>query len=192
MEEIKKGIYRHFKGNEYRVLGQGKDSETLEEVVIYHEINDENKIWVRPLKMFNEKINVNGTNLTRFSLIQEEVLYKVAVAYDKDNGGVYYHFGHCPLFKIYEISDNKNIINEYDLNTSGLHGPEIIDVLLENDIDVLIVDGIGPHPYEYGKDAGMRIITGIKGLSKEVVDKYINGKLKNDPSGIRPCGECEH
>ena len=50
-----KGIYRHKKGNIYRVLFEAKHSETLEDLVIYQEVNDETKIWARPKSMFLDK-----------------------------------------------------------------------------------------------------------------------------------------
>ena len=52
---IMKGIYRHKKGNIYRVLFEAKHSETLEDLVIYQDVNDESKIWARPKSMFLDK-----------------------------------------------------------------------------------------------------------------------------------------
>ena len=71
--EIKKGIYKHFKtGNLYRVIGGGKHSETLEDLVFYEALyyNKISKLWVRPSKMFNEKvITPDGTKKKRFTLV---------------------------------------------------------------------------------------------------------------------------
>ena len=50
-----KGIYRHKKGNIYRVLFEAKHSETLEDLVIYQDVKDETKIWARPKSMFLDK-----------------------------------------------------------------------------------------------------------------------------------------
>lgn len=55
--EIKKGIYKHFKGNEYEVLGIGYHSETQEEYVVYRALYGEGKMWVRPLPMFIEEVD---------------------------------------------------------------------------------------------------------------------------------------
>ncbi|ETJ29011.1 hypothetical protein Q604_UNBC16446G0001, partial [human gut metagenome] len=52
--------YRHFKGNEYLVLHLAKHSETLEDLVVYQALYGERGIWVRPLSMFTEKVEVNG------------------------------------------------------------------------------------------------------------------------------------
>lgn len=67
---IKLGKYRHFKGNEYEVIGVGKHSETLEDLVIYRALYGEGEIWVRPLKMFEEEIEFNGKKIPRFEHIK--------------------------------------------------------------------------------------------------------------------------
>jgi len=64
---IKKGKYRHFKGKYYEVIGVGRHSETLEEIVIYY---DEKKdLWARPATMFAEEIENNGKRVKRFEFI---------------------------------------------------------------------------------------------------------------------------
>ncbi len=74
MGEIKKGIYRHYKGGEYRIISEVKNSETKEEMVIYQDINDEKKNWARPKEMFLEEVEVEGVKKPRFEFIQEEEL----------------------------------------------------------------------------------------------------------------------
>ena len=69
MEEIKLGRYRHFKGNEYEVLYIGKDSETMEDVVIYRALYGQNEVWVRPARMWNETVERDGRIYKRFTLI---------------------------------------------------------------------------------------------------------------------------
>lgn len=68
------GKYQHSKtGNFYRVLGVAKHSETLEELVIYECLyeNPRSKIWVRPKKMFLEKVELEGKLVPRFKFISE-------------------------------------------------------------------------------------------------------------------------
>jgi len=68
---IKLGKYRHFKGNEYRVIGVAKHSETLEELVVYQALYGDNDLWVRPKSMFFEEIEKDGIKIKRFEYIGE-------------------------------------------------------------------------------------------------------------------------
>lgn len=69
--DIKTGRYRHFKGNEYELLYIAKDSETLEDMVVYKALYGEGGIWVRPLKMWNETVVRDGKEYKRFTYIGE-------------------------------------------------------------------------------------------------------------------------
>ncbi|MEK7180876.1 MAG: DUF1653 domain-containing protein [Patescibacteria group bacterium] len=70
-EEIKVGKYRHFKGNEYEVIGVAKHSETLEEFVVYRALYGGGELWVRPKEMFLEKVNKDGKSVSRFEYLGE-------------------------------------------------------------------------------------------------------------------------
>ena len=69
MNTIKPGRYRHFKGNEYEVVGLAKDSETMEEVVVYRALYGEHGLWVRSAKMFAETIERDGRTMPRFQYL---------------------------------------------------------------------------------------------------------------------------
>ena len=71
MEEIKLGKYRHFKGGEYEVLCLAKHSETREEMVVYRALYGEGKVWVRPVSMWNERVDRGGATIQRFTYIGE-------------------------------------------------------------------------------------------------------------------------
>ena len=71
MDNLKPGLYRHFKGNEYRLIDVGYHSETLEPMVIYQALYGERKIWVRPAYMWNEIIERDGKTFPRFTYIGE-------------------------------------------------------------------------------------------------------------------------
>ncbi len=71
MNEIKLGKYRHFKGNEYEVIGIANHSETLEKMVVYRALYGEKEIWVRPANMWNEEITRDGKTFKRFEYIGE-------------------------------------------------------------------------------------------------------------------------
>ena len=62
--------FRHFKGGHYRLEGFAKDSETMEEMVVYRALYGEGGLWVRPAKMFFETIERNGMRMKRFELVE--------------------------------------------------------------------------------------------------------------------------
>ena len=68
--ELKKGKYRHFKGNEYQVIDVARCSETDTQLVIYKPLYDDGQgLWVRPLEMFLETIVRDGKTFERFEYI---------------------------------------------------------------------------------------------------------------------------
>lgn len=69
MDEIKKGRYRHFKGNEYEVIGTARHSETTEEYVVYKALYGDGGLWVRPKEMWNETVERDGKTFKRFEFI---------------------------------------------------------------------------------------------------------------------------
>ena len=68
LKQMETGLYKHYKGNIYEVIGLAKHSETLEKLVVYKATyqNEGENIWVRPLAMFNETIRHNGESVKRF------------------------------------------------------------------------------------------------------------------------------
>ncbi|WP_288405044.1 DUF1653 domain-containing protein, partial [uncultured Pseudomonas sp.] len=66
---LQTGLYRHYKGQQYRVLGVARHSETEEELVIYQALYGEYVLWARPLSMFRESVQVDGEQVPRFALI---------------------------------------------------------------------------------------------------------------------------
>ena len=66
---IRLGKYRHYKGKEYEVIGTAMHSETLEELVVYRALYGERNLWVRPMKMFFEEVEVEGKKMPRFEYI---------------------------------------------------------------------------------------------------------------------------
>ena len=66
------GRYRHYKGNEYEVIGVARHSETEEELVGYRCLYGDHSLWVRPLAMFLEAVTVEGQPVPRFDRIEGE------------------------------------------------------------------------------------------------------------------------
>ena len=67
---IKKGKYKHYKGNMYEVLDIANHSETLEKMVVYKALYGEGEIWVRPASMWNEEIEKDGKIVKRFEFVE--------------------------------------------------------------------------------------------------------------------------
>ncbi len=77
---MEKGKYRHYKGKQYEVIGTAIHSETLEEVVVYKPLYElepnlekfeKDAMWVRPRKMFEENVQVNGKTVPRFEYVKK-------------------------------------------------------------------------------------------------------------------------
>jgi hypothetical protein len=69
---IQKGIYEHYKGNQYEVIGTGLLEATEEPVVIYRALYDNpmSEYWVRTVADFSEQVNVNGQTVPRFRKVE--------------------------------------------------------------------------------------------------------------------------
>lgn len=72
MEEIiLGGHYRHFKGNEYKVLYVALHSETLEKYIVYEALYGNHDTWIRPYDMWSEAVEYEGKTKKRFEYIEE-------------------------------------------------------------------------------------------------------------------------
>jgi len=67
--DVKLGRYRHYKGNEYQVIGVARHSEELEEFVVYRSLYGNRELWIRPRAMFTETVEVDGEKRPRFQFI---------------------------------------------------------------------------------------------------------------------------
>ena len=77
MAKVKLGIYRHYKGKLYEVVGVGRHSDTLESVVIYRALYDHPQYgkkawWVRPLADFTDKVRIDQLEFPRFKLVESK------------------------------------------------------------------------------------------------------------------------
>lgn len=72
--EIQTGIYQHYKGQQYRVIGVAQHSENEEKLVVYQALYGAYGLWVRPLNMFVEQVEVEGVQQPRFALLKAEKL----------------------------------------------------------------------------------------------------------------------
>ncbi|MBT4833133.1 MAG: DUF1653 domain-containing protein [Porticoccaceae bacterium] len=67
---LENGIYKHHKGNLYEVLGVARHSETEEQHVVYKTLYGDYSMWIRPLAMFVEQVEVNGELVARFEFVE--------------------------------------------------------------------------------------------------------------------------
>jgi len=72
--EIKRGLYRHYRGKLYEVIGTARHSETLEKLVVYHALYNSKKfgknvLWARPMNMFSENVRIDGRKVPRFKYL---------------------------------------------------------------------------------------------------------------------------
>ena len=66
------GRYRHYKGADYLVIGVARHSETEETLVVYRQLYGDRALWVRPLAMFTEEVEVAGRRQPRFAFVSKE------------------------------------------------------------------------------------------------------------------------
>jgi len=71
LQTIPCGRYRHFKGNEYEVIGIARHSEDESPLVVYRALYGERGLWVRPADMWNETVERDGRNYKRFEIIEK-------------------------------------------------------------------------------------------------------------------------
>ncbi len=79
---IKPGLYEHYKGLKYEVIGMCRHSETLEEFVIYKALYGDYRMWIRPFSMFTEKVIVDNKEVDRFKFITS-LLESAPIIHDK-------------------------------------------------------------------------------------------------------------
>ena len=71
LQETPIGLYRHYKGGEYEVIGTARHSETLEPMTVYRALYGAHGLWVRPAAMFSETIEIDGVVRPRFEKIRD-------------------------------------------------------------------------------------------------------------------------
>jgi hypothetical protein len=67
--EPRPGLYRHYKGNDYQVIGLARHTETEEALVVYQALYGARGLWVRPAAMFNETVETDGRHVARFARV---------------------------------------------------------------------------------------------------------------------------
>ena len=68
-ESFSLGTYQHYKGNVYMAMAIARNEKTLDEMVVYQSLQNDEEVWVRPLNEFLEKVKHNGNEIPRFTYI---------------------------------------------------------------------------------------------------------------------------
>ena len=76
LPRIELGLYRHYKGGEYEVLGVVRHSESLEPMVLYRPMYNESGLWVRPYAMFVGQVEVDSARQPRFAFVSHAAEFK--------------------------------------------------------------------------------------------------------------------
>ncbi|MDD6666939.1 MAG: NifB/NifX family molybdenum-iron cluster-binding protein [Lachnospiraceae bacterium] len=113
---------------------------------------------------------------------------RIAVAINNEDENTFWHFGHAERFKIYDVEDGKVTGSSYVMLPEG-HGPDKLNGLINENVNVIIADGQGPRIVPMAHEAGIQTFSGFKGTADEAVQQYLNGTLVNDPSAERPCSD---
>lgn len=109
---------------------------------------------------------------------------KIAVTYE--NGMVFQHFGKSEQFLIMEFEQTK-LLNKSLLSANGKGHSALVTLLANAEIDTLICGGLGQGARNALAQAGITVISGALGNAEAAVDAYLNGSLKDSPSG-----QCSH
>lgn len=139
MSVIIGGIYEHYKGNKYRIIGVAKHSETLEKLIVYQALYGNNELWVRPYDMFCEKIVKDEKEIERFRYTggELEAFYKIQLEIPEDLNKAFFENNIDVEKEIIQSVENVNV--EYKALDNGSHKKDIALVILATGVSVSAV-----------------------------------------------------
>jgi predicted Fe-Mo cluster-binding NifX family protein len=89
------------------------------------------------------------------------------------------HFGHCALFKVFDVENNL-VVNQTGIENPGNHKPGVLPQLLkDNEIELVIAGGIGQKAVSMFNEMGIKVISGASGTVEKVMEQFIAGNLKD-------------
>jgi len=159
-------------------------------------------------KIIDALYNSKAIEITKHELIVEKSKAKYAlqlknnnedmlvimkkIIIPNDNGLVSEHFGHSPVFTLFEIEDNK-ITRETNINTPG-HQPGMLPKFFhEKGIDIVITGGMGNRAIELFNTYNIEVIVGANGSVKNVIRQFLEGKLQTGESTCHGSHKnCQH
>lgn len=108
---------------------------------------------------------------------------RIAVPINNDDENIFWHFGHCGRFKLYDIIDGKVTSTRF-IQVAGDHGPLRMQAMIENDVDTILCDGIGPGMAQAAYENNKQVVAGVKGDADEAVKRYLAGGVESDPNNV--------
>lgn len=130
MAVIIDGLYEHYKGKQYKVIGVARHSETLEKLVVYQALYGNRELWVRPYEMFCEKILVDGTKQDRFKYLGNELdsVCRVYIEFPDDIKQAFFENGID--FEKEVTQQIENAVVEYEKTEDNEHKKDVALVIL--------------------------------------------------------------
>lgn len=200
--EIKPGKYRHFKGNEYEVIGLANHSETMEPMIVYRALYGEHGLWVRPASMWNETLSRDGKVFQRFAYVEEgiQLIIRKAEMADYENVRSFYHFMIEDMQEMTykpgwekDVYPSKEMLQEVIGNGElymGFLGNEMAAAMVVNHEynesydqfewptkaeknEITVIHALGVHPRFASQGLGSAMVQFAIGLAKENNQKVI-------------------
>jgi predicted Fe-Mo cluster-binding NifX family protein len=105
---------------------------------------------------------------------------KIAVAVN--DGAVSQHFGHCEVFNVYDVENNK--VENLNVVPNPGHRPGFLPVFLkDNGVNVIIAGGMGGSAQQIFNENGIKVVVGASGNSDEVINQYLSDNLNLSDNG---------
>ncbi len=109
---------------------------------------------------------------------------KVAITVNKENDNIFWQFGHCSRFKVFEVNDDNRIVSYGYLPVADGQDVPKLDAMVKNDVNVIISEGMGPGVVDSIEESGLdiEVYAGVKGKADDAIIKYLAGMLMDDPN----------
>ncbi len=107
---------------------------------------------------------------------------KIAITVNNENDNIFWQFGNCPRFKVFEVNDENHIVSYGYLPVVENQGGEKLDAMIQNDVNVIISEGMGAGIVNKIEEEGLSIevYAGVKGKADDAIIKYLSGMLDRE------------
>lgn len=114
------------------------------------------------------------------------------LAITNENNQVFLHFGRCPSFVIYNINENKEVLDKKIVYCNGVGHGALVQFLKDLNVNEVICGGLGLPMYNKLTQANIKVYGGVQGNVDEVLNDYLNDTLDYDPNAAQNHGNCNH